>query len=136
MRAAAACCSASCEVDERCPLCCSLSRLRLELSLRRAKRHNVKYGVKLVRGAYLVQETQLAEKKGYENPIWPTIDGTHACYQACVETLMDHLPSGTEVRDCVLHCFVLRCFVLQCFVLWVHTVHGGVPQREDGALRH
>ncbi len=66
-------------------------RSRLELSLRRAKRHNVKYGVKLVRGAYLVQESALAKDKGYENPIWPNIEATHANYNACVGILLDSL---------------------------------------------
>lgn len=70
---------------------------RLELSLRRAKRHNVKYGVKLVRGAYLVQESALAADKGYPNPIWPNIEATHANYNACVKILLDNL-SRAEVH--------------------------------------
>lgn len=51
----------------------------------------MKYGVKLVRGAYLVQETVLAKEKGYECPIWPNIEGTHTNYNACAKLLMNHL---------------------------------------------
>lgn len=64
---------------------------KLELSLRRAKRHGVKYGVKLVRGAYLVQETKLAEERGYPSPIWPKIQDTHDNYHACMRKLLDNL---------------------------------------------
>lgn len=74
-----------------------LFRTRLELEIRRSKRHKVKYGVKLVRGAYLIQETALAAAKGYENPIWPNIEATHANYDACVRVLLENLPQA-EVR--------------------------------------
>ena len=73
--------------------CCFLCvrRSRLELSLRRARRHGVKYGVKLVRGAYLVQESALAAERGYPNPIWPRIQDTHANYNACAGLLLKQL---------------------------------------------
>jgi proline dehydrogenase len=67
---------------------------KLELSLKRARRHGIKYGVKLVRGAYLVQETQLAEERGYASPIWPNAQATHDNYHACMRKLLDNLDNA------------------------------------------
>ena len=42
---------------------------RAEYEVRYAKHHHLKFGVKLVRGAYLVEESELALKEGRPNPI-------------------------------------------------------------------
>ena len=34
------------------------------------------------------QERARAQELGYHDPIWPSIDGTHASYAACVEQLL------------------------------------------------
>jgi proline dehydrogenase len=45
----------------------SIERCDYEIEI--AKRRNLVFGAKLVRGAYIVEETRLAKEKGYENPV-------------------------------------------------------------------
>jgi proline dehydrogenase len=54
---------------------------------RRAQRERFLYGVKLVRGAYMVQEQHRAEEMGYADPIHASQDATHACYDSCAADL-------------------------------------------------
>jgi proline dehydrogenase len=95
--------------------------------LKRSRRHDFKLGVKLVRGAYMVQERDLAEKHGYKSPIFDTIESTHANFNECVGLLLDSLPN-VEVRcyaaassDGAVQfsagratCVVLPCAVYDC----------------------
>jgi proline dehydrogenase len=74
------------------------SHSRLLDELERARRENYKYGVKLVRGAYMVLERQRAQEMGYPDPIHATKDDTHANYNACVEELLRCVKAeGAEV---------------------------------------
>jgi len=50
------------------------------VELERAKREGFKYGVKVVRGAYLLMEREIAFKKGCESPVHNTIKETHDNY--------------------------------------------------------
>ena len=59
-----------------------LARLR-----RRAQRERFIYGVKLVRGAYMVQERRRARELGYADPVHASQDATHACYDSCAADL-------------------------------------------------
>jgi hypothetical protein len=34
-------------------------------------------GIKLIRGAYMNEERELAKEKGKQFPVWDTIEGTH-----------------------------------------------------------
>jgi proline dehydrogenase len=45
---------------------------------------------KIVRGAYMVLERKRAAEKGYESPIFDTIEETHANYDACVQKALMH----------------------------------------------
>ena len=53
-----------------------------------------RYGVKLVRGAYMEQERKLAKEKGYEDPIWPRKEDTDACYHHLLELLLKQVEPG------------------------------------------
>ncbi|XP_057255873.1 hydroxyproline dehydrogenase-like, partial [Pezoporus wallicus] len=50
-----------------------------------ARRYGVRYGVKLVRGAYLEEERLRARKLGVPDPLHPTLEATHISYGACLE---------------------------------------------------
>ncbi|OQR93048.1 proline oxidase [Thraustotheca clavata] len=63
---------------------------RVLIDLERADRESFKFACKLVRGAYMVQERKRAQDMGYEDPIQPTIEATHANYNALVELLLVH----------------------------------------------
>ncbi|KAI3437761.1 hypothetical protein D9Q98_000208 [Chlorella vulgaris] len=64
------------------------SRDRLQTEMERARRDGYKYGVKLVRGAYMVLERQRALDMGYPSPIYDTAEDTHANYDRCVRDLL------------------------------------------------
>ena len=67
------------------------SHRRLLDDLKRAKNEGFKWGAKLVRGAYMAQETARATSMGYANPIWPNIEATHANYNRCLAFVLTKL---------------------------------------------
>jgi len=71
----------------------------LAQDLERAHRYRFNLTAKLVRGAYMVTERALAEKRGVPSPIHDTIEHTHTCYNYCVATFLDSIQqtSGAEI---------------------------------------
>ncbi|MEZ4937677.1 MAG: proline dehydrogenase family protein [Crocinitomicaceae bacterium] len=63
----------------------------LKNAVQNAKESGYKYAVKLVRGAYMEEERQLAKEKGYPDPIHPTKQACDDAYNAALEFLVDHL---------------------------------------------
>ncbi|CAJ1936507.1 unnamed protein product [Cylindrotheca closterium] len=63
---------------------------RLQLDVQRAERFGYHFGAKLVRGAYMESERELAASKGVPSPIVDTIEETHANYDAAVDFLLKH----------------------------------------------
>jgi proline dehydrogenase len=63
----------------------------LKKSVNWAKEHNIKYGVKLVRGAYMEKERARAAEKGYPSPIQPDKDCCDHDYNAALEYLTDEM---------------------------------------------
>lgn len=63
----------------------------LKRSLEHAREHKYLCAVKLVRGAYMEKERARAAAKGYPSPIFETIEGTHASYNAGLEYCLDHI---------------------------------------------
>lgn len=61
---------------------------RLLLDIERSQRFNYRFGTKLVRGAYMESEREIAKDKDELSPIHVTINETHACYNWAVETLL------------------------------------------------
>lgn len=53
--------------------------------------HNLKIGIKFVRGAYMEEERELAAKMGYKDPICATKEDTDLNYNAGVVYVMDRL---------------------------------------------
>ncbi len=53
--------------------------------------------VKLVRGAYMEKEREMAEKEGYPSPIYPTKADTDAAYNAAIEYCLKHYRDMTFV---------------------------------------
>lgn len=54
-----------------------------------AKRMGITVGLKLVRGAYISSETELASSLGYDSPIHASIQKTHACYNECASFMIE-----------------------------------------------
>ncbi|KAA0149717.1 hypothetical protein FNF29_05728 [Cafeteria roenbergensis] len=68
---------------------------RIALDLERSRRRNFKFGAKLVRGAYMVQERKRAKELGYRDPIQPTLAATHASYNRAWKTILNEIKSGS-----------------------------------------
>ena len=49
-------------------------------------------GIKLIRGAYMNEERDLAAKNNYESPVWDKIEDTHSCYNDCMTHVINNLP--------------------------------------------
>ncbi len=69
-----------------------------------AKEHNVKYGIKLVRGAYMEKERARAIEKGYPSPIQATKADTDKDYNTALKVIVEHrsvfsLCAGTHNED-------------------------------------
>jgi proline dehydrogenase len=61
------------------------------------KQHNLNLGVKLVRGAYMNEESNFAERYNYPNPICSEIEDTHANYNNSIQYLFDNYKPGDKV---------------------------------------
>lgn len=57
----------------------------------KAKKAGIKYGVKLVRGAYMEKERERAEKMGYPSPIHDSKEETDACFNDCMRYIINHI---------------------------------------------
>eukprot|EP00536_Pseudo-nitzschia_multiseries_P008640 jgi/Psemu1/257415/estExt_Genewise1Plus.C_2220037 len=89
----------------QCYLQDSLERLRTDVA--RSERFGYHFGAKLVRGAYLESERALAASRHLPDPIHPTIEATHECYDTAVDYLLQHSTesengSNTEIM-CATH---------------------------------
>jgi proline dehydrogenase len=63
----------------------------LELEVAASKALGFNLGIKLIRGAYMVEERSLAEKHGYESPIWDSLEETHKCYNDSLKLIIENL---------------------------------------------
>lgn len=57
----------------------------------KAVKKGVKYGVKLVLGAYMEKERERAEDQGYPSPIHENKEATDDCFNTCMNYIIDHL---------------------------------------------
>jgi proline dehydrogenase len=59
--------------------------------IERAKKDGIKYGVKVVRGAYMEIERERAVEKGYQDPIQPNKEASDRDFDAVIELLVSEL---------------------------------------------
>jgi len=64
---------------------------RVDVDLARAERHGYYFAAKLVRGAYMFQERKRAAKFGYKDPIFPTIEHTHANFHCVLDKILRNI---------------------------------------------
>lgn len=63
-----------------------------------AKQFGYNMGIKLIRGAYMLEERDLAQKGGYESPVFESIEDTHKCYN----DNMSHIINNMTEKDMML----------------------------------
>lgn len=63
----------------------------LLIDLELARRQNIYFGAKLVRGAYMLQERTRAKEVGYEDPINSTFEHTSEMYHKCLAKCMQQI---------------------------------------------
>lgn len=63
----------------------------MELDIQRCKHLDIGFAIKLVRGAYINEEREYAEKLGRESPCWENIEDTHRMYDSNVQYIMENL---------------------------------------------
>ncbi|XP_073001742.1 proline dehydrogenase 1, mitochondrial-like [Typha latifolia] len=68
---------------------------RLVKMVQAAEMEGMSIGIKLVRGAYLTRETQLASSLGVPSPIHRSIQETHSCYNDCASFLLEKVRQGS-----------------------------------------
>ena len=66
---------------------CYLKRMpeMISLEIQTARKLGYNLGMKIVRGAYMREERDIAKAQGVESPVWDTIEDTHASYHKCIE---------------------------------------------------
>jgi proline dehydrogenase len=62
------------------------------------RKNNLKLGFKVVRGAYLVEETKLSSENHSERLIWDTIEETHSNYNDIMRKLVSCYKEGDKVN--------------------------------------
>lgn len=67
------------------------SSYRLNSDVERSKRENFRFAAKLVRGAYMYAERDLALENGVESPIHDSMDDTHASFDRNLEAVLNFI---------------------------------------------
>jgi proline dehydrogenase len=78
---------------------CYLKRMRQVISheVQAAQKLGYNLGLKLVRGAYMREEIELAEQIGSESPVCDSIEDTHACYNDCLSMAIENSNSKSLI---------------------------------------
>ena len=66
-----------------------------EIACSKALGYNL--GLKVVRGAYMVEERAIAGVRGVESPIWDRIEETHECYNTNIKRLVENVSDHSYV---------------------------------------
>lgn len=72
---------------------CYLKRMEkvIPMEVRASKFLDYNLGIKLIRGAYMMEERGLAAEQDKESPVWDQIDETHNCYNASMSHIIKNM---------------------------------------------
>ncbi|XP_043700625.1 proline dehydrogenase 2, mitochondrial-like [Telopea speciosissima] len=68
---------------------------RIVQAMEAAEKKGISMGFKLVRGAYISSERQIASSLGFASPIHGSIQETHACYNDCTSFMLEKVARGS-----------------------------------------
>ena len=74
---------------------------RLKADVHRAAQKGYSFGIKLVRGAYMISERERAMRLGYPSPIHSNIDETHKAYNDALSFIITQQASLSKAEDSV-----------------------------------
>ena len=71
---------------------CYLKRTKrtIPYEIQTARKLGYNLGIKLISGAYMREERELASNNNYESPVWDTIEDTHKCYNDNLNLLINN----------------------------------------------
>eukprot|EP01065_Artemidia_motanka_P047974 TRINITY_DN7625_c0_g1_i1.p1 TRINITY_DN7625_c0_g1~~TRINITY_DN7625_c0_g1_i1.p1 ORF type:complete len:600 (+),score=126.18 TRINITY_DN7625_c0_g1_i1:64-1863(+) len=75
----------------------NFSKNRVQNDLERSRREGWLFAGKIVRGAYMVQEREIAVRKGYASPILSDLQATHDNFDECALLLLEELGQGRQL---------------------------------------
>ena len=72
---------------------CYLKRMAklIPMEVRASQEYGFNLGIKLIRGAYMNEEREIAAEQGDESPVWDSIENTHHCYNNQIEHLITNM---------------------------------------------
>ena len=72
---------------------CYLKRMAqtIPMEVRASQEYGYNLGIKLIRGAYMNEERELAADEGRESPVWDTIEDTHKCYNDNMQLIIQQM---------------------------------------------
>lgn len=72
---------------------CYLKRMAslIPMEIRASQVLGYNLGLKLIRGAYMNEERDLASEQGKESPVWEDIEATHKCYNDNVSAVVKEM---------------------------------------------
>ncbi|CAN4082776.1 unnamed protein product [Withania somnifera] len=76
---------------------------RMVIAKKAAEKMGVPMGFKLVRGAYMGSEKELASSLGFKSPIHDSIEQTHACFNSCAEFMIEEIANGSGALVLATH---------------------------------
>lgn len=79
----------------QCYLKSTYKRIRIEILKKDLLQ--LPLNIKLVRGAYMVEELKLSSENNTEYPIWDDINQTHECYNSSMSLCIDNLQETSSI---------------------------------------
>jgi proline dehydrogenase len=79
----------------------SIDHVNLEIA--RCRRVNISCGIKLVRGAYMEEEREVAGSLNYESPVWDTVEETHKAYNTNISGILKNNEPGRDYTLVACH---------------------------------
>ncbi|EGR31817.1 proline dehydrogenase, putative [Ichthyophthirius multifiliis] len=73
------------------------SKYRIIFEVEKCNYLKIPFGIKMVRGAYMNEESRIAKKKGIENPICDSFDKTSEMINSNLKFLIDNISGNSEI---------------------------------------
>lgn len=70
----------------------------VDFEIKYLQNHQLAWGAKIVRGAYMEKERLRAAEAGYEDPVNPNIQATHDTYNSTVSDLIERMNGGEHLK--------------------------------------